>query len=76
MWSASDQSRQRALIAAAGLPQPWPRLDVNAVLNCLQADKKVRDGKVRFVLPTAIGRVSIRDDVPPATIVAALERLG
>ncbi|MFM9088950.1 MAG: 3-dehydroquinate synthase [Cyanobium sp.] len=76
MWSAAEQSRQQALIAAAGLPQRWPRLDVNAVLTCLQADKKVRDGKVRFVLPSAIGQVSIRDDVPSDVIKAALERLG
>jgi 3-dehydroquinate synthase len=76
MWSAAEQSRQRALVAAAGLPQQWPPLDVNAVLSCLQADKKVRDGKVRFVLPTALGQVTIRDDVTAATIVAALQRLG
>ena len=76
MWSAAEQSRQRALIAAAGLPQRWPVLDAAAVLTCLQADKKVRNGKVRFVLPTAIGQVSIRDDVAAATIVAALERLS
>ena len=76
MWSASEQNRQRALIAAAGLPQRWPALAENAVLTCLQADKKVRDGKVRFVLPSAIGQVSIRDDVTSDTIVAALRRLG
>jgi 3-dehydroquinate synthase len=76
LWSAAEQSRQRALIAAAGLPQRWPRLDRNAVLTCLQADKKVRAGKVRFVLPTAIGQVIIRDDVSADTIVAALERLS
>jgi len=76
MWSAAEQSRQRALVAAAGLPQQWPPLDVNAVLSCLQADTKVRDGTVRFVRPTALGQVTIRDDVTSATIVAALERLG
>ncbi|MFO0016726.1 MAG: 3-dehydroquinate synthase [Synechococcaceae cyanobacterium] len=75
LWSAVEQSRQRALIAAAGLPQRWPPLNTDAVLTCLQADKKVRDGKVRFVLPTAIGQVILRDDVAPDTIVAALERL-
>jgi 3-dehydroquinate synthase len=76
LWSAAEQRRQRALIAAAGLPQHWPHLDLSAVLSCLQADKKVRAGKVRFVLPTAIGQVIIRDDVSSDTIVAALERLS
>ena len=63
LWSAQDESRQRALIAAAGLPLNWPPLDPDAVLACLQGDKKVRQGKVRFVLPVAIGQVEIRDDI-------------
>jgi 3-dehydroquinate synthase len=50
----------------------WPDLDPQAVLASLQADKKVRQGKVRFVLPTGVGSVTIRDDVEPATIKAAL----
>ncbi len=76
LWSREDQERQRALIAAAGLPLRWPDLDPQAVLACLQGDKKVRDGRVRFVLPTAIGAVEIRDDVESATILQALQQLG
>jgi 3-dehydroquinate synthase len=72
LWSQAEQDRQRRLIAAAALPMRWPDLDVEAVLACLQADKKVREGKVRFVLPTGVGSVTIRDDVDPATIRAAL----
>ncbi len=72
LWSAADQARQQAVIAAAGLPRAWPRLDPEAVLRCLQADKKVKDGRVRFVLPTAIGAVEIRDDVDSGRILAAL----
>jgi 3-dehydroquinate synthase len=75
LWRPGDQQRQRAVIAAAGLPLAWPALDPQAVLACLQGDKKVRSGKVRFVLPTAIGTVEIRDDVGPEIIVLALERL-
>jgi 3-dehydroquinate synthase len=76
LWSAGEQERQRGLIAAAGLPLSWPELDPEAVLACLQGDKKVRDGRVRFVLPTAIGQVEIRSDVEPATILGALARLA
>jgi 3-dehydroquinate synthase len=68
LWSAQEENRQRALIAAAGLPLNWPPLDPEAVLACLQGDKKVRQGKVRFVLPTAIGQVLIRDDIDPGLI--------
>jgi 3-dehydroquinate synthase len=72
LWSTGDQQRQLALIQAAGLPVHWPDLEEQAVLACLQGDKKVRDGQVRFVLPTAIGSVQIRDDVTAATIGKAL----
>ena len=74
LWSPDDQQRQRALIAAAGLPQRWPELEPEQVLACLQGDKKVRDGRVRFVLPTGIGSVQIRDDITADAILAALER--
>ena len=72
LWSASDQARQRTVIAAAGLPLAWPALNPDAVLACLQGDKKVREGQVRFVLPTGIGSVEIRSDVSEATIRSAL----
>ncbi|MEB3351078.1 MAG: 3-dehydroquinate synthase [Cyanobacteriota bacterium] len=76
LWTPGEQGRQRALIAAAGLPLQLPPLDEAAVLSCLQADKKVRQGRVRFVLPTAIGAVTIRDDVPAAEILEAVRRLA
>ena len=72
LWSAAEQQRQLALIEAAGLPHRWPQLNPEAVLTCLQGDKKVRDGQVRFVLPTAIGSVEIRSDVSEAIIRRAL----
>jgi 3-dehydroquinate synthase len=75
LWTRTDQERQRRLVQAAGLPLTMVRQEPEAVLNCLKGDKKVRDGKVRFVLPTAIGSVLIRDDVAPATILAAMEAL-
>jgi 3-dehydroquinate synthase len=75
LWNQEDQSRQKAVIAAAGLPLAWPDLDPEAVLECLQGDKKVRDGKVRFVLPTGLGTVEIRDDVSATTIRAVLASL-
>ncbi|EDY39459.1 3-dehydroquinate synthase [Cyanobium sp. PCC 7001] len=75
LWSRDDQQRQLALIAAAGLPHTWPSLDEAAVLACLQGDKKVREGQLRFVLPTAIGVVQIRDDVSAGTILGAIAGL-
>jgi len=76
LWSRADQERQRGLVRAAGLPLMLPSLDPAAVLECLQGDKKVRDGRLRFVLPTAIGTVEIRDDVEASTIIDAMARLS
>ena len=64
--------RQRQLIARAGLPLAAPPLEPDAVRECLLRDKKVRHGRVRFVLPTQIGAVELRDDVPLAMAQAAL----
>ena len=76
LWSEQCQARQAALIAAARLPTEFPPLDTAAVMACLQADKKVRGGRVRFVLPTAIGTVSIRDDVDQDSIRRVLSKLS
>ena len=76
LWSRADQERQRGLVRAAGLPLLLPSLDPAAVLECLQGDKKVRDGRLRFVLPTAIGTVEIRDDVEASTIIDTMARLS
>ncbi|MFN9661141.1 MAG: 3-dehydroquinate synthase [Cyanobacteriota bacterium] len=72
LWDADAEARQRALVTAAGLPRCLPPLDPEAVLTTLRSDKKVRNGLVRFVLPTAIGQVVVRDDVDEGTILEAL----
>ena len=74
-WSPEDAGRQRSLISRCGLPTAWPDLDPEAVLNTLQGDKKVRDGRLRFVLPMAIGSVEIFDDISREEIVSCLAQL-
>lgn len=64
MWSRALSDRQTALIRKAGLPAHSPAgLDHDQLVTLLQADKKVEDGKVRFILPTAIGTVEIVNEV-------------
>jgi len=74
-WSRDNADRQCQLIESAGLPTAWPDLSDDAVLDSLQGDKKVRDGRLRFVMPTSIGSVEIRDDVSRDEILSCLERL-
>ncbi len=54
---------------------PRPRvsdLDPARLLQAISHDKKARAGRVPFVLPTAIGRVVVQDDVTRAEIRRAL----
>ncbi|HLO86062.1 MAG TPA: 3-dehydroquinate synthase [Nostocaceae cyanobacterium] len=76
MWQKEDTERQDALIKKAGLPTKLPNnLDIEAIIDALQLDKKVKAGKVRFVLPTAIGKVQVTDEVPTDTIRKVLQAL-
>ncbi len=64
LWNKKDAQRQIDLIEKTGLPTQIPtHLEPNAIIDILQTDKKVKAGKVRFILPTAIGKVIITDEV-------------
>jgi 3-dehydroquinate synthase len=52
------------------------KLPVDEVLRAMLFDKKVKAGKVRFVLPDRIGHVVIRDDVPENLVRKAVESLA
>jgi 3-dehydroquinate synthase len=65
--------RLEKLLKKIGLPTELPNLDPETMIRILSHDKKVKDGKVRFVLPEKIGKVVIRDDVDPDIIRRILE---
>lgn len=56
-------------VRASGLP-PTEQL-----MEAMQMDKKVAGGKVRLILPDALGQVSIVSDVPAAALAAAWDYL-
>ncbi len=73
MWTKQEAQRQDNLIAKAGLPTDIPlELTTEAILETIKSDKKVKAGKVRFILPTAIGKATISDRVTPEIIKKAL----
>jgi len=47
----------------------------SAIYRAMFADKKKRDGRLRFVLPKAIGEVTIAEDVPERVVVDALAKV-
>jgi 3-dehydroquinate synthase len=75
MFSDADRQRVVAVIEKAGLPVVAPELPIDRVIESMSFDKKVRAGKVRFVLPDRIGHVVVRDDVPTDIVREAVERL-
>ncbi|MUG97469.1 3-dehydroquinate synthase [Scytonema sp. UIC 10036] len=76
MWQKEEAERQDFLIQKAGLPTQLPSgLDIDAIVDALQLDKKVKAGKVRFILPTQIGSVTITDEVPSDKIKQVLQRM-
>lgn len=76
MWQAAEAQRQDALIEKTGLPTKLPAgLDIEEIIATLQTDKKVKDGKVRFVLPTQIGAVTVTDQVPAEIIRQVLQQM-
>jgi 3-dehydroquinate synthase len=58
-------TRVRSLIQRAGLPVQAPNLGPNQWLQLMSHDKKVSQGKVRFVLLQQIGRAYIENNLSP-----------
>ncbi|MFB6277831.1 MAG: 3-dehydroquinate synthase [Halothece sp.] len=69
LWSEQESQRQDQLIAKAGLPRTVPHmLTIEDILEALKSDKKVKAGKVRFILPEKIGKAIVTDQVSPEVV--------
>ena len=68
-----------AIASAVDTLGPRPRvsdLDPARVLQAARRDKKVRQGRLTFILPTRIGRVVVQPDIQPAEVTRALKVLA
>ena len=63
--SSQDTARIRSLFERAGLPVIAPALGEEKYLHLMGLDKKVADGKMRFVLLKSIGHAVLSADVSP-----------
>ena len=59
----SELARLKIVIEGAGLPVGMLRLDTKKLIAAMRHDKKIVGGKVRFVLPRAIGDVFVTNEV-------------
>ncbi|MDI3279792.1 MAG: 3-dehydroquinate synthase, partial [Bacillota bacterium] len=74
MGLAAEELYRRllSLLERAGLPTSVPGLDPREVEQRLRLDKKVRAGRVRFVLPRRLGEVTV-EAVPEELVRQAVE---
>jgi 3-dehydroquinate synthase len=70
LMSAADVDRVRRLLVRAGLPTETRDVSIAAALEHMKMDKKVERGRIRLVVPRAIGECFVTADYPDA----ALER--
>lgn len=75
--SRAEADRIVGLIARVGLPTRLPKaVPAAEILRRMAFDKKVEGGRVRLVLPRALGRMSIEDSAPDAAVAEALAAIG
>lgn len=80
LMGGDDIKRQENLLRLFGLPTQLPKTDVQRLLELMHRDKKAREGVIRFVLPTGIGKEpaveAISDQFLLETLRSAMERRG
>jgi 3-dehydroquinate synthase len=75
MVDAPFVARQRACLAAYGLPVEWPEVPIEETLASMRRDKKAHSGTLRLVLPDRMGHVVQRTDVPESRVRESLDAL-
>ncbi len=68
--------RIETLLDRLGLPIRAPGYDPEQVLAAMSVDKKRVAGRLRFILPRAVGDVDLFDDVPAQQVLAVLAELA
>ncbi len=69
------RARQEALLLKIGLPTKVPDLEIAEVVEVMHMDKKAEDGRIRFVLPTGIGKEPVLRYLSEEVIASALREL-
>ena len=76
LLDADGVERAIRLLRRARLPVQGPALGVDRYLELMGHDKKVEDGKIRFILLRSIGDAFISDAVPPNVLETVLGAEG
>jgi 3-dehydroquinate synthase len=74
--SEADTGRIRSLLQRAGLPTAAKGIAPSRLQQLMSVDKKVKAGRIHFVLLESLGAATLRSDVPSAAIDRTLARLA
>ena len=69
----NDVRRVDAILSAAGLPTHAPDLGFDRYFELMGHDKKVEDGRIRFILLKRVGEAFVSADVPRAALAEVLD---
>ncbi len=72
LLSTKDSGRILHLIARVGPLPHWPSVSPARLIAAMQADKKTRAGRLRFVLPERIGKVRCGVEAHPQVLAQVL----
>jgi 3-dehydroquinate synthase len=75
LLAAPEEGRIGSLIRRLQLPRVLPGLGSGELFALMAHDKKVRENKIRFILPTAVGSVRMVDDVPRHIVTQSIDEL-
>jgi len=73
LFPESDLARQERLLDGYGLALDPLDMDPERLIDLAHGDKKNAGGRITFILPTAIGQTTRRDDVPLDLVREVLE---
>ncbi len=76
MFSERDGQRLAKLIARVGPLPSWPDVSAARLIASMQADKKTRAGRLRFVLPERIGKVVCGVGADPRMLAEVLREVA
>ncbi|KPK42767.1 MAG: hypothetical protein AMJ78_01240 [Omnitrophica WOR_2 bacterium SM23_29] len=74
--SRGDLLKIEKAIRSFGLPTRLKKINIEKILKALAYDKKFIHGVTRFVLPTKIGKVVVKERIPQSLIHRELNRLA
>jgi len=73
LWDVASAQRQTDLLQKVKLPTQLPQgIGVEDLILSLRHDKKVKSGRINFILPEGIGQVRISDQVEDALVRSVL----